>query len=340
MTKNVEIEKWYSENEDLYKKLIEKCKSIIEDSINDKNITVNSISGRVKEKESYCEKASKEKYKNPIKEITDMAGIRIIAYVNSDVDRICKIIENEFDVDKENSVNKGELLGIDRVGYKSVHYVVKMTEDRTKLTEYNKFKDIRFEIQIRTLLQHAWSEIEHDRNYKFSGVLPEDIKREFALLSGTLELVDIHFENISKKIDNYSKEVAIKLGKNNLESLELNSESIIQYLKQVFANEINNGILEPKFYGKDDVIINELTKFGIKNIKDLKNLMKFKFNYTKDFKTTFIGALRDSMIKADYEKYFNEVYNNGWSFEESDIQLYNENDIDLIKIIKKFNMYI
>lgn len=60
MTNNAEIEKWYIENEDLYKKLIEKCTSIIEDSINNKNIIVNSITGRVKEKESYCKKHLKK----------------------------------------------------------------------------------------------------------------------------------------------------------------------------------------------------------------------------------------------------------------------------------------
>lgn len=133
----------------------------------------------------------------------DLAGIRIIAYINSDVERISKIIEDEFEIDRENSVDKSKLLGIDQVGYQSVHYIAKLSKKRLELSEYEEYQDMVFEVQIRTILQHAWAEIEHDRNYKFNGVLPNNIKRKFYLTAGVLELIDREFEVLSKEIDEF-----------------------------------------------------------------------------------------------------------------------------------------
>lgn len=332
--KNLEkIKEWHDSNANIFNNLIIKSKLIIEEAINEKGITVNSITGRVKEKESYCKKAFKEKYKNPIEEIKDMAGIRVIAYVNSDVDKICEIIENEFDIDRNNSVDKGKLLGIDKVGYKSVHYIVKLGENRTALTEYSKFKDIFFEIQVRTLLQHAWSEIEHDRNYKFSGELLKDIKREFALLSGTLELVDMHFENISKKIDEYSKEVIEKLEDNNLNSVLIDSTSLSQYLNKVFEEDIEKGIVEEIIY--NDTIHN-LFEFNVKTIEDLSELLKEKFRFPKNCVVSFNNILNTYMIKKDSDKYFKS---NAFKILDSiEVEIYRENGIDIDNIIDKYNI--
>ncbi|WP_243289296.1 GTP pyrophosphokinase [Clostridium perfringens] len=332
--KNLEkIKEWHDSNANIFNNLIIKSKLIIEEAINEKGITVNSITGRVKEKESYCKKAFKEKYKNPIEEIKDMAGIRVIAYVNSDVDKICEIIENEFDIDRNNSVDKGKLLGIDKVGYKSVHYIVKLGENRTALTEYSKFKDIFFEIQVRTLLQHAWSEIEHDRNYKFSGELPKDIKREFALLSGTLELVDMHFENISKKIDEYSEEVIEKLEDNNLNSVLIDSTSLSQYLNKVFEEDIEKGIVEEIIY--NDTIHN-LFEFNVKTIEDLSELLKEKFRFPKNCVVSFNNILNTYMIKKDSDKYFKS---NAFKILDSiEVEIYRENGIDIDNIIDKYNI--
>lgn len=342
--KNInELEVWYDEHFDIFKKLVDKAQNIINDSIKENNIQINSISGRVKEKDSFCEKALKDKYNDPINEITDMAGIRIIAYVNSDVDKISKIIENEFDVDKENSVDKGKLLGVDKVGYKSVHYILKLNDDRTKLTEYKNFKNMFFEVQIRTLLQHAWSEIEHDRNYKFSGVLPEPVKREFALLAGTLELVDMHFESISKKIDDYSKEMKIKFqnsGKNDLHLIELNNPSIIEYMKNRFNEEIDKKYIIPKLTSES--IINELKKIGINNIKELDDLLSIRMNLEFNKNKDFSHVLRLFMLKKDYNKYTTlnrDVILNSIIYKES-IKLYKANDIDVEKMISDFNMSI
>ncbi|HBZ6546089.1 TPA: hypothetical protein MMH54_000377 [Clostridium perfringens] len=82
-----ELEQWYESNVFLFDDLIKKSKLIIEEAIKEKEITINSITGRVKEKKSFCDKASKDKYTDPINQIKDLAGLRIITYINSDVEK-------------------------------------------------------------------------------------------------------------------------------------------------------------------------------------------------------------------------------------------------------------
>lgn len=86
-------------------------------------------------------------------------------------------MENIFEVNAAGKENKLEKLGEDKVGYLSKHYIISMSEIRTDFPDYKKYKGLRFEIQVRTTLQHASAEIEHERNYKFAGELTTDIKR-------------------------------------------------------------------------------------------------------------------------------------------------------------------
>lgn len=336
-----DLENWYEDNKDKYKRLIKKCESIITDLVKDKEIAVNSITGRVKNKSSFCEKALKEKYKDPLNEITDMAGIRIITYVNSDVEKISKIIEEEFDVDKENSIDKGKLLGIDKVGYKSVHYVVKMSKDRRKLTEYKDFKNIYFEIQIRTLLQHAWSEIEHDRNYKFSGVLPAEIKRKFSLLAGNLELIDLQFEEISKQIDIYAKDIAGKVENGDLMNILIDSTSLVEYIQNKFEKYIHDNRLTVGGEQQYALLIEELKSFGVDTLEKLDQLISLKTEVEIMNGQGLLGVIRDYMMAENARKYFSDCWNNNWGYlDGEDVERFEKGGINLIGIIGESGIHV
>lgn len=342
MKKDVKsINEWYDENKYKHKNLFKKAQNIIEELIRTEEIQINSISGRVKNKDSFCEKALKDKYEDPLNEIKDIIGIRIITYVNSDIERISRLIEREFHVDSENSVDKGKLLGIDKVGYKSVHYIVKLTDARTSLSEYKDFKDVHMEIQIRTLLQHAWSEIEHDRNYKFSGVLPADIKRKFSLLAGTLELVDMQFEEISKQIDEYAEVISEKVEDGDLKNILIDSTSIKEYLSKRFKDRIENKLLSPTLKSSEyeEKIIDELNKFGIYTIAELEELLKIEIDFNGDEGTNFIGMLRHYMMINDAEKYFGKC----WEYKQAKltrqrIHMLKKNNVNIEKILDTYNI--
>ena len=180
--------------------------------LEEEGIVCNAITSRVKERDSLTQKidVKADKYKS-LSEVTDIAGIRIITYYDSDVERAAKIVEREFCVDKENSINKREALGPEKFGYCSVHYVVSMNEDRLKLPENRGYAGIKCEIQIRTVLQHAWAEIEHDLGYKSEIDIPKDIRRSFSRLAGLLEVADKEFQEIRDFLETYREKVEAEI---------------------------------------------------------------------------------------------------------------------------------
>src|SRR5690606_29316059 len=105
----------------LYSSLGIKLKDILTELLKDNNIGVHNINCRLKDRSSLERKidTKKDKYEK-LEEITDVCGIRIITYLESDVDKVADILEAEFDVDRENSVDK-RLMKIDQFGYRSLH---------------------------------------------------------------------------------------------------------------------------------------------------------------------------------------------------------------------------
>lgn len=112
---------------------------------------------------------------DPGAQITDLLGARIITYLPEAVDRVCEIVRREFDVVRE--ADKGEETrqrGL--FGYASRHFEVRLDPQRRGLTEYRKFGAETFEIQVRTAVQHAWAEFEHDLRCK--GDIPPERRAE------------------------------------------------------------------------------------------------------------------------------------------------------------------
>ena len=299
--------KWYQENKGLYEVCGETVERLIATLLQEKGILYHSIGYRVKAEESFLKKCRNEKYHGPITQITDMCGLRIIGYTNHDVKQIRALIEEEFQIDAPNSVDKFAQMKDDQVGYLSIHYIATLKEDRARLVEYKRYKNLKFEIQIRTMLQHAWAEIEHDRNYKFGGELPSEIKRRFYLVAGTLEMLDREFERLSDEIDHYAYEVRRETERGNLDE-PINSTSLVEYLSIKLKGIEVKG--EP-FNGKDKEIILELQAFGIRTLKDLDAIITDQTRAMKSWRQTnfnYLGALRDIMIAHDPQKYFENVY--------------------------------
>jgi len=337
---------WYAQNRGLYKKLSEKVHTIIGELLEESNIAIHAIDCRAKEVDSLKNKIEDPKYDDPLNQITDFAGIRIIAYVENDLKPICEIIKSSFDIDTKNSRDKSEELGTDKVGYKSIHYIAKIKSDRLQLPEYRKFKELKFEIQVRTILQHAWAEIEHDRNYKFNGVLPPEIQRRFKILAGSLELIDREFNLLSLEIDQISEGVNIADEQKALDEIIINSTTLKQFLNNRFKKLIVKGSLEANFSNQDDRVIKELHTFGIDNLNQLdKSIPKdYAENFEKIFTkepSNFLGLLRLLLVINNYEKYFLNCWDNSWNSIDPDVEdllsLYN---IDCENLKTEYNLVV
>lgn len=201
MDKVEKILKEYDDRYEEYNTCSGKLKDLIMQILEDVNY--HSIEVRVKNRDSLKTKIISKDHYDRIEDITDIIGVRIITYFSDQVDEIAKLMEREFVLDKQNSIDKRKVADPNYFGYSSLHYVMRMNGDRMQFFEYRCFEKVKFEIQIRTILQHAWAEIEHDLGYKTNRALPKQYIRDFSRLSGLLELADMEFYRIKKEIDEY-----------------------------------------------------------------------------------------------------------------------------------------
>ena len=248
-----------------------------------------------------------------------------------------------FEIDYDKSVDKSETLGIDKVGYRSIHFIAKLKADRLKLPEYKKFKGLCFEIQIRTILQHAWAEIEHDKDYKFSGELPIHLKRRFKVLAGVLELADREFNNIATEIDDYSQLVKLEAMKGDL-NIEINSASTKSYIDYRFADLIEKEMLNTERMVSRD-LIQEIKAMGISNLEELNakipNDLNKKVVQFINGKENYSGFLRTILMIIDIDKYFTKAWQNKWQgIDHSTVTLLKAYNIDIFPYLKKFKMQI
>jgi putative GTP pyrophosphokinase len=315
-----EAVEWYKQNFHVYENLAKLVDSLVRKILDNEGINYPSITNRAKEIDRYREKASKVKYTDPRSEIMDMAGIRIITYLDSDAKKVERIIKSNFEVIPEFSQDKSDELGPDRFGYNSIHCVCTLGKERATLSEYRKYANLRFEIQIRTILQHAWAAFEHDRGYKkFRDVLPIGIRRRLAMVAGNLELLDWTFESISKEIDQYNSDVKKKTELGDLNT-PITSASLRAYLPQKFSKLLEKGIKSNRDEEDDITMANELFDIGIDTFDQLNKIIPNDFVETAikyNLSTTFLGLIRYLMIINDPETYFQKAWHYSWHYVDS-----------------------
>jgi ppGpp synthetase/RelA/SpoT-type nucleotidyltranferase len=178
-------------------------------------------------------------YVTPLEEVTDLAGVRVIAYFPDDVDKIIQIIKNEFVIDPANSIDKRKGRDPASFGYSSVHLIVTFSKERLTLPEYSVFKGLKCEVQVRTILQHAWAEIEHDIVYKSSEDIPFELRRRFASLAGLLEVADREFASIKSDeasvVNNIEKSI-----EERILNIPVNMQSLRVYLEKYHTRFIGS----------------------------------------------------------------------------------------------------
>lgn len=309
----------YSARHGVYEDLAQEVERILQEVLDGKSLNYQSITSRAKDVPSYERKARDRNYADPEKEIMDMAGVRIITYTQSDAEKASATVKGLFDVIPEYSVDKTAELGTDRVGYRSIHYIATLGEGRLRLPENKIFQGLTFEIQVRTILQHAWAEFEHDRNYKFAGVIPDHLKRRVSLLAGNLESIEKEFDSIAFAIDEYARTVDKKTQSGDLD-VPIDSTSLTTYMKRRFASLIKGGAVVPDFgfqqFVADTELVGELYDMGIRTLKDLDRAIPpgLEEAETKSSKDSLAGILRNIMIILDADRYFETAWKRHWDF--------------------------
>jgi ppGpp synthetase/RelA/SpoT-type nucleotidyltranferase/transcriptional regulator with XRE-family HTH domain len=174
--------------------------------LDEAGINYLSVSGRTKSVASFAAKAERRRdgellFPDPLADITDQIGVRVITYVHDDVAAVAELLAEELAVLDDRDMGL-ETARSGRFGYASRHLLVAVDASRTVPTAYEALRRRSASVQIRTVLQHAWAEFEHDIRYK--GTVPEehahDLDRRFTLAAGLIELADREFSAIRDRL--------------------------------------------------------------------------------------------------------------------------------------------
>ncbi|MBO6082379.1 MAG: hypothetical protein J6P46_05070 [Bacteroidales bacterium] len=209
----------------------------------DTAMVVASVEHRVKSEESLTGKLALKGYKyKDIFDITDIIGIRVITFYVDDVDKTASLLEKCFEIDWANSIDKRKAHEIDSFGYLSLHYICRVPESMYKDEAHPEVNRIRFEVQIRTILQHAWANINHDTGYKSGFEVPQRYMRQLSRLAGMLELVDDEFSRIRTELSDYRWRIRSLVASGNLDDVPLDGDSFRNYLETKPFEQLNRRI--------------------------------------------------------------------------------------------------
>ena len=242
-------------------------------------IIVAALEHRVKTENSLAGKLELKggKYKD-IYDITDILGLRVITFYIDDVDKVASVLERLFEVDWENSVDKRKAHDIDSFGYLSLHYICRIPESSYHDPEHPELNRIRFEVQMRTVLQHAWANMNHDTGYKSGVEIPKEYLRNLSRLAGMLELADEQFSRIRTELTDYRRRVRALVASGNLDEAPLDGDSYRSYLELKPFAKLNSRIAAVNQAEIQEVsLLPYLAVFkgmGFKTLGDVANLIR------------------------------------------------------------------
>ena len=220
----------YRESLPVFERILSVILDNIRKRLNDNHVVVAGLEGRVKTEKSLAGKLELKGYKyHTLSDITDIVGVRIITFFSDEVDIISALVEKLFVIDWENSVDKRKMLEIDRFGYMSLHYVCRIPESLCSDPAMPQLNDLRFELQMRSALQHVWANMQHDTGYKSDVEIPVEHQRSLNRLAGILELADEQFCRIRKEINDYRRNVQSLVANGNFDEVPLNGDTFRSY---------------------------------------------------------------------------------------------------------------
>lgn len=292
----------FDEERELYEAFTTNLNNLTRLLLDQENAEYFSISPRTKDCDSLERKLVREdkagKYKS-LTDITDLTGVRVVCLLQHQVDKVCAIIEKSFEIDRENSVDKTDQLEPDKFGYLSKHFVISLKPNRLKLPEFKRFKGLKAEFQIRTLLQHTWADIDWTFRYKNESEAPKALRRRLFRISALLEAADNEFSSVSDEIKKLREEYNKGIGRGEL-NIPINTESVLSYIKSSsdaqellemarqsgltvlpISNDINSSI---------KLLVETLDYLCLDTLKSVDDMLRQKKIWAKEFIPAMVKA--------------------------------------------------
>ncbi len=258
----------YEDNLPRFREVEAQVRDTLRRTLQEAGLAVAAIESRVKGYDSLAGKLELKghKYKS-LANLTDILGLRVITFYIDDVDKVASAVERLFTIDWENSVDKRKIHEIDSFGYLSLHYICSIPDF-----------PYRFEIQMRTLLQHAWANMDHDTGYKSGVEIPKRYLRNMSRLAGMLELVDDEFSKIRIELTDYRRRVQALVRSGNLDEVPIDGDTFRSYLDLNPFDQLNKRIASMNQAEIQEVpLMPYLTVYkgiGLKTLGDIARMIK------------------------------------------------------------------
>jgi ppGpp synthetase/RelA/SpoT-type nucleotidyltranferase len=222
--------RWQSERSN-YEILARHVVTTIEKALRSQGMFAH-VTWRVKDMASLLKKLLKKGY--GYDQVTDKAGVRVVVRFRHEIEAALRLVESSFNIVKKE--DKSEKLGHNQVGYSGVHYDVRL-QSLTRDQEVAGLATLQCEIQVHSLGQNLWAELDHELAYKPVQPVPDDLRRQIYLLNALLEVVDRNFDSISLEISKLPGADAMRL----LQSLE---RHFYRFTGENFDSELSLQILD------------------------------------------------------------------------------------------------
>ena len=259
-----------------------RLETLVTDILDEEGIKVHFTESRAKDPDSVRDKISRpgKSYDDPLNQISDLVGVRVVLYYQDDVERVGEIIRREFTIIEEERSHQADKYSPDQFGYLSAHYIVTLNKTRSALSEWQALANVCAEIQVRTVLQHSWAAVSHALQYKREGDVPISLRRRLFRLASLFELADEQFIEIRDDRRGIAKLTQDIINKNDANTpidapiiQEVLSSSSI--FKQTIKNMSEMGYSIGHFVNEDylGVVVEEFERLRISTIEHLHEII-------------------------------------------------------------------
>jgi putative GTP pyrophosphokinase len=269
--KKNDFREYYANNQILFEDARDAFQSVLSLLTSDVSSGKPKITARVKKREE-CIRKFETKYRNEVEKnqseysiqeyISDLIGIRIICLYEDDLTHVYDIIKQHFKIldvtDKTKQLNED----YNKFGYKGLHLDIELNGNRAKLPEYSAFCKFKIEVQIRSIVQDAWSEIDHKLKYKRS--IPDELKRRVIRLAALFELADQEFSAIKTNTELFESMVSDESGDKSASGFLLDGDrpidsfSFISIMKKHFPDYNFDNSSDSESHKKIDGFVEEI----------------------------------------------------------------------------------